>query len=40
MLQLKGPAFVAQADGRQTGGQEVMGSIPAGLATFFCGDWS
>ena len=34
------PALVAQLDERPTGVQEVAGSTPAGLATFFCGDWS
>ena len=27
-----------QLDARSTGDQEVAGSTPAGLATFFCGD--
>ena len=33
-------ALVAQLDARPTGDQEVTGSIPAGSATFFRGDWS
>ena len=32
------PASVAQLDVHLTGGQEVVGSTPAGLATFFCRD--
>ena len=32
------PALVAQFDAHMTGDQEVAGSTPAGLATFFCGD--
>ena len=32
------PALVAQLDARQTGDQEVVGSTPTGLATFFHGD--
>ena len=32
------PVSVAQLDARLTGDQEVVGSTPAGLATFFCGD--
>ena len=31
-------ALVAQLDARQTGDQEVVGSSPAGSATFFRGD--
>ena len=31
-------ATVAQLAVRPTGDQEVAGSTPAGLATFFCGD--
>ena len=33
-------ALMAQLDARLTGDQEVVGSIPAGLATFFHGGWS
>ena len=29
---------MAQLDARLTDDQEIAGSIPAGLATFFCGD--
>ena len=32
------PASVAQLDARPTGDQEVAGSTPAEVATFFCGD--
>ena len=32
------PASVAQLDAHPTGDQDVAGSTPAGLATFFCGD--
>ena len=32
------PALVAQLDACLTGDQEVAGSTPAGLATFFLGD--
>ena len=32
------PASVAQLDGHPAGDQEVVGSIPAGLATVFRGD--
>ena len=35
-----GPALVAQLHARLTGDQEVVGSTPAGSATFFFGDWS
>ena len=35
---LSGPALVAQLDALLTDDQEVAGSTPAGLATFFCGD--
>ena len=31
---------MAQLDGHMTGGQEVAGLTPAGLATFFLGDKS
>ena len=34
------PTSMAQLDARPTGDLEVAGSIPAGLATFFCEDWS
>ena len=34
------PASVAHLDRRPTGDQEVAGSTPARLATFFYGDWS
>ena len=34
------PALVAQFDAHLTGDQEVVGSTPAGSATFFCGGWS
>ena len=34
------PALVAQLYARPTGKQEVVGSTPAGLATFFTGDCS
>ena len=40
MLDLKTPASVTQLDARPTGNQEVVGSILAGPATFFYGDWS
>ena len=33
-------APVAQLDARPTENQELAGSTPAGLATFFCGDGS
>ena len=32
------PTSVAQLDACPTGDQEVEGSTPTGLATFFCGD--
>ena len=32
------PALVAELDAHPTGGQEVVGSTPAGSATFFRGD--
>ena len=32
------PALVAQFDARLTGDQEIVGSTPAGTATFFSGD--
>ena len=34
------PVSVAQLDARPTGDQEVAGSIPAGPAISFRGDWS
>ena len=34
------PALVAHLDARLAGEQEVKGSTPAGLATFFLGDCS
>ena len=34
-LECRLPALVAQLDARPTGKQEVAGSNPAGLATFF-----
>ena len=34
------PDSVAQLNARPTGDQEVSGSTPADLATFFYGDWS
>ena len=33
-------ALVAQLNARPAGDQEFVGSTPAGLATFFLGDWS
>ena len=37
---MKKPASVAQLDARPTGDQEVAGSTPVGLATFFRGELS
>ena len=34
------PASVAQLEVHPTSDQEIAGSTPAGLATFFCEDWS
>ena len=34
------PASVSQLDAHPAGYQEVVGSAPAGPATFFRGDWS
>ena len=33
------PALMAQLDARPTGNEDVAGLTPAGLATFFHGDW-
>ena len=38
MIYLDLPVLVDQLDAHLTGDQEVAGSIPAGSATFFCGD--
>ena len=35
-----GTALYVQSSRQLAFGQEVAGSIPAGSATFFCGDWS
>ena len=40
ITKLEEPTSVARSDVRLTGDQEVAGSMPAGSATFFHGDWS